>query len=273
MPSRGHSYEHTACLLLRQVYIVTDDCLYSPLLLYFLHMILEIWNEFLYRPLFNFLIWMYSNWTDNNLGWAIVYLTVILRVALLPFTYLAERNKVRNQDLVEDLKEKTKDYRKDPILQKEEIRKELRRRKVTPWSSAIVLGTQLLVLVLLYQVFMRGIAGEKVKILRSLYDSVDYPGAINTMFYGFDIGAAYDVFWSGAVALFFLLYIYFELKRNGRSLTKSDLAYFLLFPLTTFVVMWMLPMVKSLFILTSLVFSAIIHQFLRLFIKPKKRKG
>ena len=35
-------------------------------------MILNLWNDLLYQPLFNFLIWIYNTWTDGNLGWAVV---------------------------------------------------------------------------------------------------------------------------------------------------------------------------------------------------------
>lgn len=222
-------------------------------------MIFDLWNEFLYRPLFNFLIWMYNNWTDGNMGWAIVYLTIILRIALLPFTISAERGKLKNKELVDDLKRIEKGYKKDPILKNQEIRRALKDKKIRPWSSAVSIGVQLLVLVLLYQVFMRGITGERVKILKLLYDFVDFPGNINTLFYGFELEAAKDWFWSGTVMATLMLYIYGEYHKYKVKLNKGDLAYFLLFPLATFVVLYMLPMVKSLFILTSLIFSFIVH--------------
>ena len=62
-----------------------------------------IWNDFLYQPVFNLLIWIYNNWTDANLGWAVVYLTVILRLALLPFSIVTEKNKAKNVDLDKEI--------------------------------------------------------------------------------------------------------------------------------------------------------------------------
>ena len=227
-----------------------------------------IWNDFLYKPVFNALIWLYNNWTDANLGWAVVYLTILLRLILLPFSIVTERNKMENDDLQEKLGKLGKDFRNDPIMYKEEMRKVLKQKKVSPWSKVVVLGIQILVLVLLYQVFLRGITGDKV--IKILYSWINFPGVINTDFYGFNLGMTHDVLWAGIVGLFLLAEIFIE-YRNHKNLNKADLAYFILFPLASFIVLLMLPMVKSLFILTSIIFSAIIHQFYRLFLKMKKK--
>src|SRR3989338_2186036 len=105
----------------------------------------QIWNDYLYRPLFNFLIWIYNNWTDQNLGWAVVYLTLILRTLLLPFTLITERNRVHNESLISELRQVERGYPNDPILRKEEMRRVLRKRKVQPWAKIVSLGMQVLV--------------------------------------------------------------------------------------------------------------------------------
>ena len=222
-------------------------------------MLLSLWNDYLYQPLFNFLVWIYNNWTDQNLGWSVVYLTLILRTVLLPFTLITERNRVRNEDLYSKMKQVEKAYANDPVLRKEELRKVLRKRRVQPWAKVVSLAMQALVLILLYQVFLRGITGEKI--LRILYPGVDFPGVINTMFYGFDLALDHDYFWVGLVTAVLLLEIYMEFRKRSSSLQKSDLAYFIFFPAFVFILLWVLPMVKSLFILTSMLFSIIIGWF------------
>lgn len=229
---------------------------------------IEFWNEFLYKPVFNGLIWIYNNWTDGNLGWAIIYLTILLRFALLPFTVIDARARAKNQGLVDELRSIQKSYQNDPVMMKEEARKVLRQRKVKPWAKAVVLGIQALVLVLLYQVFAQGVTGEKVA--KILYPSVDFPGVINPIFYGFDLAATQDWIAAGIVMVWLMIEIYWSFRKRDGDLNRSDLAYFLLFPIAVFVVLWWLPMVKALFILTSLVFSAIVGRFLRAFIRPKK---
>ena len=55
----------------------------------------SFWHDFLYTPLLNFLMFLYSGPAVQDLGVAIIMLTVLLRVLLLPFTLLDERNRYR----------------------------------------------------------------------------------------------------------------------------------------------------------------------------------
>lgn len=229
-----------------------------------------IWNDYLYKPLFNVLIWFYNNWANQNLGWAVIYLTIGLRMLLLPLTILTESSKMKNIELNEEIHKAEKEFRNDPILRKEEIRKKIKQRKIRPWTKVVALGIQLLVLILLYQVFLRGITGEKL--IKFLYDWVDFPGSINIMFYGFNLGQTHDIIWPGIVALFLFVEIYIDYKNRKIQPDKSDLFYFIFFPAASFLLLWILPMVKSLFILTSMMFSVIIHQFIKILFKPAKKE-
>lgn len=225
-----------------------------------------IWHDYLYQPLFNLLIWIYNNWTDQNLGWAVVYMTIMLRVVLLPFTVVSERDRKKNEELQAEVSRLELEYKKDPVIKKQEIRRVLRRRQVYPWAKFVVLGMQALVFVLLYQVFIRGITGERI--LKILYPSVDFPGKINTMFFGFDLAGRYDILWAGAVGIWLALEIYWELRRKPAN--SSDMLYFVLFPLFVAVALWWLPMVKSVFILASMAFSLVFNQIIKIFIRPVK---
>ncbi|HLD31678.1 MAG TPA: YidC/Oxa1 family membrane protein insertase [Patescibacteria group bacterium] len=224
-----------------------------------------IWHDFLYQPLFNLLIWIYNNWTEANLGWAVVYLTILLRLVLLPFTLISEKDRVKNEQVAKEIKRLNRELINDQVLKKEEIRRLLKQKKVKPWSKMVVLLIQILVLVLLYQVFLRGITGDKI--MKILYPFIEFPGKINTNFYGFELGQSHDIVWPGFVALLLILEIYFHYRKQKIGLNKADLAYFLIFPLFSFFALWILPMVKSVFILTSILFSAIIHQFSTVFFR------
>lgn len=233
---------------------------------------LELWNDFLYQPVFNFLIWIYNNWTDQNLGWAVIYLTILLRLVLLPFTLLTEKTQAQNQSLEEDVENIMKEFRHDPVQQKAQVRKILKKRKVKPFAKIFVIGVQLLVLILLYQVFLRGTTGRNV--LEYLYPSVDFPGKINTNFYGFELGETHTLFWPFVVAAVLFLEIYLEYRKHKGKFTQGHLAYIIIFPIFSFLALYFLPMVKSLFVLTSSLFSDIIHQFsIRIFTPKDKKSG
>lgn len=235
-----------------------------------MELLISLWDTYLYHPVFNGLIWIYNNWTDQNLGWAIVYLTLLLRAALLPFTIVNEMARVKNKELEKDVDRISHDLANDPILKNEEIRRILRKRRVKPWAKVVVLGIQLLMLVLLYEVFLRGITGEKI--LSVLYPAIEFPGKINTVFYGFELGQYYSIFWPSIVTVYLAVEIYLGFKSRKDNLTKADLSYFILFPAAIFIVLYYLPMVKALFVFTSLVFSTFVHFLINIFFRGKKNE-
>lgn len=249
------------------IFVSNRACFFSTTRVYSVHMFAEFWNVFLYQPLFNGLIWLYNTWADGNMGWAIVYLTILLRVALLPLTIVGEYNDRKNQDLHIQVQKLAKEFHYDAVQQKEEIRRMLRKRRVKPWAKTVSLGIQGLVLVLLYQVFLGGITGERM--MKTLYPIVDFPGAINNNFYGFDLAMQHNVFWAAIVAVWLAAEIYIEFRAKKHMLDRPDLFYFVLLPLAVFFFLWILPMAKSLFILTSIIFSAIVHVSLKPFFSKK----
>ena len=217
-------------------------------------MLSQIWYTLLYQPLFNALIWIYSTVADFNLGWAVIWLTVFLRILMLPLTVVSERNVIREQKAEEEAEKTASYFKHDQIMQKEEVRKVMRRYKISPWAKVAQLAIQFLVLVLLYQVFVRGITGERIS--RILYQFIDLPGKINTNFYGFEIGMSHDLVWASITALYLFFSILIENK--GKKWQPGTALFLFAFPLFTYIILWALPMVKSLFILTSMMFSTII---------------
>ncbi|MBU1180206.1 YidC/Oxa1 family membrane protein insertase [Patescibacteria group bacterium] len=217
-------------------------------------MISHIWNEYLFRPIFNILIYFYNEVTAQNLGLAVIYLTVLLRLTLLPFSVISVWKEGFHKKLSKQISKIALAHKNDPVLQNQEIREFFKKYRVNPWSKAIVLGVQALTLVLLYQVFLGGIRGTKMDFL---YEWVERPDFVNTMFLGFDIGER-NLIWPLAVALLLFIETSWEQRKKKEFLLNSDIVYKYFFPLAVFGFLYLLPMVKSLFLLTSLIFSAIV---------------
>lgn len=217
-------------------------------------MFLAIWHEYLFLPVFNILIYLYNGAALQNMGLAVIYLTLILRVVLLPFSIISIWKQHFYSKLGEEAAKIAEAYKNDPILQKQEIREFLKKHRVNPWSKAIVLGVQALTLILLYQVFLGGIRGQK---LDELYHWVMRPDFVNTVFWKFELGER-SIIWPLVVAAFLFFEISWEQREKKVVLQNSDIVYRFLFPLFVFVMLYILPMVKSLFILTSLLFSFIV---------------
>lgn len=230
-------------------------------------MFAEFWYSYLYQPLFNALIWIYGGIADKNMGWAVIWMTIFLRVFLLPLTIISERNAIRQVKAEVEAETAVKAYKNDSVAQKDIFRKVMNKYKISPWAKVITLGIQVLVLVLLYQVFVGGIGGEKM--FKTLYPVLDFPGKINNNFYGFDIGRARDMFWAGVCAVYLFMSILIE-NRGRQRWQSSEVTFLVIFPLFTAVILWFLPMVKSLFILTSMVFSDTITVIRKLVFPVKK---
>ncbi len=230
-------------------------------------MLSYFWATFLYQPLFNALIWIYLNIAGRNLGWAVVWLTIFLRIILLPLTIISERDAAKQKNVEAEARHAAKAFKNDFVAQKEEIRKIMKKNMVSPWAKVMQLGLQLLVLILLYQVFIRGITGDRV--IKLLYPWIDFPGKINTDFYGFNIGKIHDSIWAGIAALYLFVSILIS-QRSEKKKDSSKTTFLFLFPLFTFFALWLLPMVKSLFILTTMVFSDTITILRKIFFPEKE---
>lgn len=231
-------------------------------------MLSTLWFVILYQPVFNALIWIYSNIAHENLGWAVIWLTIFLRILILPLTIISEHNEMRHQQVVDEASKILQSYKNDRVAQKEVARKIMKKYHLSPWAKVLSLVIQLLVLILLYQVFIRGITGDKV--IKILYPFIDFPGHINTNFYGFEIGRVHDWLWAGIASLYLMLSIFVE-SRGRKTWERSEMYYLFFFPLFTFLALWYLPMVKSLFILTTMIFSDTITLVRHLFFPEKKK--
>ncbi|HTK60693.1 MAG TPA: YidC/Oxa1 family membrane protein insertase [Candidatus Baltobacteraceae bacterium] len=201
----------------------------------------SLWHDGLVSPMLATLLFLYRTLAFGNLGVAVIELTVLLRLALLPLTILAERSSARYERLSEEVASIQEQYKNDEVLANEQIRELLKRRKINPWAKATVLLVQFAALLALYQVFTRG----------ALTPDVD------PTFFGFDIGKR-NIWWALSVGIVLYLEISHEQRQVEHLLGKQDAVYRYAFPLFSVVVLSLLPMVKAIFVLTSMAFSLIV---------------
>ncbi len=115
-----------------------------------------IWNNFIYDPIYNALIFISQNITMQDVGLAVVVLTVIIRFILMPLS----KKSIVGQYKMKALEPKIKAI-KDQKLSKEEEAKATfalyKTEKINPFSGCLYLLVQLPILFALYFVFMRGV--------------------------------------------------------------------------------------------------------------------
>ncbi len=213
------------------------------------------WHYYLYVPLFNFLVWLYLNFSNYNFGVTIIILTVLLRIILLPFSILTEKGKFTAEELRKEVMQINRDFAGDPVRKKIAIRQAMKKKKIRPWAKTIALAAQGLVLFLLYQVFIGGINTQEK--LHQIYPFIQAPDFINTSFLWMNL-AIRDFFISFLVGIYLFAGIVFERRIHNYKPSRKEQIFSLFFPIFCFVLLYYLPSAKSLFVLTSMIFSSII---------------
>lgn len=225
-----------------------------------------LWHTFLYDPVLNALIAFYNGPGMQNLGVAVIELTVVLRVFLLPLTIVSIRTRRRYDELREKIHSVEVTFKNDSVRRKEVIRSLLHQYHINPWAKASAISIQFIALVVLYRVFVDAV---KKNDFTGLYSWNHGPDFLNRTFLGFDL-AVHSIFWAGLVAVVLYLDLWVEQRRHRATLTNGDVVYRVAFPLTFGLVLYALPSGKSVFVLTSLFFSIIIETLRRLFTHTKK---
>ncbi|MEK7614895.1 MAG: YidC/Oxa1 family membrane protein insertase [Patescibacteria group bacterium] len=142
----------------------------------------NIFHLVLVQPIFNLLVFLYNVIPGSDIGFAIILLTILIKLLLWPFMNVSLKSQKALQDIqpkIEDLKVKHKD-------DKEGLAKAMmalyQTEKVSPFSSCLPLLIQFPILIALYEVLLQGFKPEA---LNQLYSFVPNPGVINNIFLGF----------------------------------------------------------------------------------------
>ncbi len=155
-----------------------------------------IFNTALVQPIFNLLVFLYNVIPGGDMGFAIILLTIIIKMILWPFMNSSLKSQKSLQEIqpkVEELKIKHKD-------DKEGLAKAMmllyQQEKVNPFSSCLPLLIQFPILIALYHVLLQGFDPAA---LSQLYAFVSNPGTINNLFLGF-LDLAVPNLWLAVIA-------------------------------------------------------------------------
>lgn len=145
----------------------------------------DIFKVILYKPLYNILIFLAWLVPGHNIGWAIIILTILIRLLFVPSsikTLISQQKIQKLQPELEKIKEKYKD---DKAGQTKAMMAFYSQHKVNPLSSCLPLIVQMVILVILYRVFLVGLDASRFGDL--LYGFVPRPEYIKTVFLWFDL--------------------------------------------------------------------------------------
>lgn len=141
-----------------------------------------MFQTFFYQPIFNLLIWLYNIIPGHDLGLAIIALTVIIKLALLPLS----KQSIKSQKALQELQPKIDEIKKKYADKKEEQAKAMmelyKQEKVNPFSSCLPLLVQLPFLWAVFRVFRNGLNGGSLDLV---YSFISRPETLKLTSFGF----------------------------------------------------------------------------------------
>jgi YidC/Oxa1 family membrane protein insertase len=139
----------------------------------------SIWNTIFYQPILNALSFTVDKITFGDLGFAIIVLTIIIKLILSPLT----KKSIKSQILMKKMEPELKEIRKNFPNKEEQAKKTFelyKKYKTNPFSGCLVVLIQIPFIIALYYVFYKGLSIDPGQ----LYSFVGLPESINAKFLG-----------------------------------------------------------------------------------------
>lgn len=115
----------------------------------------NLYQQFIYQPILSALVAIYHTASFNDLGVAIILLTVLVRLVLLPLFYGSAKNQSLLQRLQPHVKKIQLDHKDDKEAQAKALMELYRTHHVNPFSGFFFIIIQLPIFLALFQVFTK----------------------------------------------------------------------------------------------------------------------
>jgi len=223
-----------------------------------------MFNALFVQPLFNALVFLYEYVAFQDLGIAIILLTIIIRVILYPLFYKSFHNQAVIQKLSPIIKKIQHDHKDNREEQAKALLALYRGHKVNPFSGFLLILVQLPILIALYKVFLSGISPET---LQNLYSFVTVPEQINHLFINLIDLSKRSIVIVGLAAVFQYLHGKKMLPKVDSGASPAPAAKMAkqmvwIAPVLTIVILFNLPAAVGLYWMTTSVFSLIQQIFI-----------
>ncbi|OGN10823.1 MAG: hypothetical protein A3C69_01435, partial [Candidatus Yanofskybacteria bacterium RIFCSPHIGHO2_02_FULL_43_12] len=222
-------------------------------------------NEILYRPLFNAVVFLYDILPGHDFGLAIIVLTTLIRIMFFPLSIRTVRSQKALNQLNPKIQEIKQKFKGDKSAQSAETMKLYKENNINPLAGCLPLLIQLPILIALYQAF---IAGLKPENLNMLYGFVSNPGVVNKISFGFiDTTSKMPLLAILAGAAQFIQAWATKAQNQDSNPNKemaalnSQMLYF--FPVMIIIIGWNLPAGLVLYWITTTVFSILEQLYIK----------
>lgn len=159
-------------------------------------MSMSFFHTVLAEPLYNLLVWIYNILPVQDMGVAIILLTLIIKGVLWPLTGKSLQGQKAMQSLQPKLEALKAKYKDDKEALSREMIALYKEEKVNPASSCLPLLIQLPILIALYRVLFDGLNNTGTY---QLYPFVSDPGQVNALFLGL-LDLSHPAIWLAVLA-------------------------------------------------------------------------
>ena len=219
-----------------------------------------IYNEIFYRPLLGALVFLTGLLPGNDLGLAVILLTIFIRALTFPLTH----RMIKTQNAMKRIEPEVKKIYAEK-KNKEEQAKALmdlyKAHGINPFSGMLSLIVQIPLLIALYRVFWKGIPFNQ----QEVYGFLTIPQNINTVFLGIVSLTTGSIAMSAIAAISQFWQAKLALPPQTTPNTKGDMGRMMqlqmvyVFPILIFFISIKLPAAVSLY-WTSMNVFAIVHE-------------
>lgn len=143
-------------------------------------MISAIYNTFFYEPLYNGLVFLTNHLPYNDLGLAIIVLTLVVRFILFPLSHRSTVTQRKMKEIEPEIAKVKDKFKKDKQEQTRQIMALYRAHGVSPFSGFLILLIQLPIFIALFMMLRKGGDFDT----NILYSFIHLPENINTMLLG-----------------------------------------------------------------------------------------
>ncbi len=142
-----------------------------------------IFIETLYKPLYNALVWLIDVLPHADIGFAVIILTVVVKVILFPLSKKAIQTQMILKQIEQPLKDLREQHKDNPQELAQKTMQMYKDNNLNPFAGILLILIQLPVIIALYFVFAQ--AGLPTINPDLLYSFISFPETIQTTFLGF----------------------------------------------------------------------------------------
>jgi membrane protein insertase Oxa1/YidC/SpoIIIJ len=219
----------------------------------------ELFTLVIYQPFFNILVFFY--WAlglvtheEPDMGIAVILLTILIRVLLLPVSLMEERSEAERRSIAHRVAELEQELAHDPVALKKEVRSLFKSKPRVVVGELFSLFIQASISLMLWRIFGSGLKGEDLHLLYGFMPKITIPQELVFM-NTFDLSKSSWVLNLTQSVLIFVLETLAMYTSPYPPAKGEVLRMQLILPVVSFLIFMGLPAGKKLFVITALLFS------------------